>query len=118
MAGPAALVVAKVHKIAERLEGPDVRRHEQITKDAFDIYRLLRSIETTVMASEFGLLLSHEISSRVTSEALQKFRDLFGARSGKGAELVVQHIRGLEDSAFIAQSCVALSQDLLEATAR
>ena len=118
VAGPAALVVAKVHKVDERLQDPDVRRRNQLPKDAFDIYRLLRAIDTAEMASELGLLLSHEISGRVTSEALAMFQRLFSAPSGMGTELVVRSVPALEDSAFIAASSVALSKDLLEATSQ
>ena len=118
VAGPAALLVAKVHKIGERFSDIRSHRRELLHKDAFDIYRLLRAIDTAELASEFGLLQSHEISSRVTSEALPMFQDLFGTRSGPGTELVVEHVLGLEDSAFIAESTFALSQDLLEATSR
>ena len=46
VAGPAALLVAKVHKIGERIEDSDVRRRGPLLKDAFDIYRILRAIET------------------------------------------------------------------------
>ena len=118
VAGPAALLVAKVHKIGERLQDPDVRRQDQLPKDAFDIYRLLRAIDTAEMASEFGLLLSREISSRMTSEALSMFQRLFSAPSGRGTELVVRAVLASEDPDFIAASSVALSQDLLEATSR
>ncbi|TMC74630.1 MAG: hypothetical protein E6J13_01345, partial [Chloroflexi bacterium] len=40
VAGPGALVVAKIHKISERLETP--RSHD---KDALDVYRILRTTE-------------------------------------------------------------------------
>ena len=52
----------------------------------------------------------------MTIEALTKFRELFGARSGSGTKLVVQHVLGLEDPDYIAASSGALSQDLLDAT--
>ena len=118
VAGPAALLVAKVHKIGERLQDPDVRRRDQLPKDAFDIYRLLRAIDTAEMASEFGLLSSREISNRVTSEALSMFQRLFSAPSDMGTELVVRAVPATEDPDFIAASSVALSQDLLEATSQ
>ena len=118
VAGPAALLVSKVHKIVERVSAARAHRRELLHKDAFDIYRLLHAIEAAYMASEFGLLRSHEISSQVTSEALSKFQELFSTRSGLGTELVVQHVLGIEDSVFIAESSVALSQDLLEATSQ
>ena len=116
VAGPAALLVSKVHKIAERVSAAHPRRRESLPKDAFDIYRLLRAVDDADMASEFGLLWSHEVSSDVTAEALSMFQGLFGTRSGLGTELVVEHVLGLEDSAFIAESSVALSRDLLQAT--
>ena len=118
VAGPAALLVSKVHKIAERISAAHSHRRELIHKDAFDIYRLLHAIDAADLAFEFGLLRSHEVSSQVTSEALSIFQDLFGTRSGPGTGLVIQHVLGIEDSAFIAESSVALSQDLLKATSQ
>ncbi|MDE0138684.1 MAG: hypothetical protein OXM57_09120 [bacterium] len=118
VAGPAALLVAKVHKIWERLEGPDARRRAGLAKDAFDIYRLLRAIDTAEMASEFDLLASHEVSSHVSSDALSMFQTLFGTETGTGTGLVVRAVQGLEDPAFITESSVVLSQDLIKATTR
>ena len=118
VAGPAALLVSKVHKVGERLEDPDVRRRDALAKDAFDIYRLLRAIDTAELASELDLLGSHPVSRRVTSDALSMFRRLFSTASGMGTELVVRAVRGLEDPDFISESSVALSRDLLEATLR
>lgn len=43
VAGPAALIVAKMHKLLERLKQPN-RLND---KDAHDIYRILRAIPTT-----------------------------------------------------------------------
>ena len=118
MAGPAALLVAKVNKIGERLEDTAGHRQEQLPKDAFDIYRLLRATNTTELAEEFQHLPSHEISSCVTSEALSMFQDLFGSRSGMGTGLVVRAVGPLEDPAFSIASSVALSQELLQAIAQ
>ena len=116
VAGPAALLVAKVHKIGERLQDSDVRRQDQLPKDAFDIYRLLRVIDTAEMTREFRFLQSHGMSSQVTSEALTMFQHLFSTPSAMGTALVVRAIPATEDPDFIAASSVALSQDLLEAT--
>ena len=115
VAGPAALLVSKLHKVWERLEDEDVRRQEQLPKDAFDIYRLLLAFDTSELTSEFRLLQSHELSRRVTSGALSTFESLFGSRSGTGTSLLVRSVGPLEDPAFIIESSVALSRDLLEA---
>ena len=114
VAGPAALLVAKVHKISERIDHP-IRR-ATVDKDAFDIYRILLAMDTSDLAVEVRLLQASAVSSEVTTEAMTKFRELFGTRSGPGTELVVQHVQGLEDPDFIAASSEALSQDLLDAT--
>ncbi len=115
VAGPAALLVAKVHKIAERLDANNPNRRNPLPKDGFDVYRLMRATDTSEMASELRLLRSSEISGRVTSEALSMFRRLFSAPDGTGTNLVVDHVRAIEDTDFIAQSSAALSQDLLDA---
>ena len=117
VAGPAALVVAKVHKIGERLESSAGHRQAQLPKDALDIHRLLRAIDTAKLAGEFRLLRSHGNSSSVTLKALSMFQDLFGSRSGTGTELLVGSVGALENPAFIIESNVALSQDLLKAIA-
>ncbi|MDE2861552.1 MAG: hypothetical protein OXP10_01355 [Chloroflexota bacterium] len=118
VAGPAALLVSKVHKIGERASGSSPQRREPLPKDAFDVYRLLRAVDAARMASELGLLLAHEVSRQVTSDALAMFERLFGTRSGVGTELVVQHVLGLEDPDFMAESSVALCQELLEAVSQ
>ena len=117
VAGPAALLVAKVHKIGERIEDPDARRRTPLGKDAFDIYRILRAIETVDLALELKHLQLHRLSNQVTSEALSMFQRLFSTPSGMGTELVVRTVGDLDDPDFIAASSVALSQDLLESTA-
>ncbi|MYC08232.1 MAG: hypothetical protein F4X57_13845 [Chloroflexi bacterium] len=116
VAGPGALLVAKVHKIAERIDDPS--RRSRLHKDAFDIYRLLRSVGTTTLADEFRVLESAEVSREVTAEALAKFEELFVSRSGLGTDLVVQHVFGIEDPDFIAESCVAFSEDLMSERSR
>ncbi len=73
---------------------------------------------TAEMAAEFGLLQSHEISSRVTSGAPSTFESLFGSRSDMGTSLLVRSVGAIEDPAFIIESSVALSRDLVEATSQ
>ena len=51
-AGPAALLVAKLHKIWERRDTPS--RLEE--KDAFDVYRLLQAVSTADLARQLAVL--------------------------------------------------------------
>ena len=116
VAGPAALLVAKVHKIAERAN--DVTRSLTLDKDAFDIYRLLRAVGAPELATEIRRLLEHNISSSVTSQALSLFRDSFGNAMSMGTDMVVRHVAGLEDPDFMAASSVSLSRELLDLTSQ
>ena len=113
VAGPAALLVAKIHKLADRADEQGSPRLNN--KDAFDVYRLLLAIQARELAEEAAILRGHSRSQEVTEEALTKFSELFGTDSGTGTQLVVDHIGPLENPDFIAASVVALAQELLNA---
>ena len=66
VAGAAALVVAKAHKLGERLATPS----RLIAKDAGDLYRLFEATEIAQMAATTGRLLADERSAAVTRQAL------------------------------------------------
>lgn len=112
VAGPSALIVAKIHKIVERVSGP-VRRQDD--KDAFDVYRVLRAIDTTRLAGGVRVMQEADISAAVAMEAMSCFQEHFGHAAAIGTRMVVRHVEGLEDPDFVSASCVALSRDLLSA---
>ena len=109
-AGPAALLVAKVHKIMDRSNEPGAGRSND--KDAFDVFRLLRAIDTQKLVMETQALLDDDLSRDVTREALSSFVELFGTVTAAGVEMLVRSVRGLEDPDFIAASAVTLGLDL------
>ena len=111
VAGPAALLVAKVHKIADRAE----ESFRLKDKDAFDIYRLLRCLEGPELASEAIDLLENELAQEVTEQALELFRELFGETTATGPEMIVRYVQGLEDPDFMAVSVVELAREFLNA---
>ncbi|HVA87028.1 MAG TPA: type II toxin-antitoxin system prevent-host-death family antitoxin [Candidatus Saccharimonadales bacterium] len=74
VAGAAALLVAKAHKIAERAA---TSPHRLVDKDAHDVYRLLVDTETQPLAETFETLLREEICAEVTDKALEHLRQLF-----------------------------------------
>ena len=111
VAGPGALLVAKLHKIADR--STDDRRRSD--KDALDILRLLRGVTTLALASSVLGLLADERSSEVTSEALEHLGRLFGSPAAEGSQMAARAAELLEDPAEIAASCTALAGDLLAA---
>lgn len=112
VAGPAALVVAKIHKIAERLDQP--RRLQD--KDAHDIYRVFRGVETAVLVAGFRRLLIDSVSQSATEEALAHIATLLA--SGPDAEASVMAGRaeeGIGEPATVSLALSILAQDLLNA---
>lgn len=73
VASPAALVVAKVHKVGERHDRDPGRL---LDKDAHDLYRLLRAVDTDEIAAGLTRLRSDRSSAPVTGDALRWLRDL------------------------------------------
>ncbi|MCY4030142.1 MAG: hypothetical protein OXH75_28010 [Acidobacteria bacterium] len=65
VAGPAALLVAKIHKIAERFGAAD-RVSE---KDTLDVLRLLQATETATLAAGLARLANDELSTTVAADA-------------------------------------------------
>lgn len=111
MAGPSALLVAKLHKIAERNEEASGRRVKD--KDALDVLRILRSISTATLGKGMRALLADQLSAEVTQEAIRHLSVLFGSTSAAGTQMVVRATQQLENPAEMAQSCDLLANDLL-----
>ena len=112
VAGPAALLVAKVHKLLDRVNADDNRRID--SKDAFDVFRLLQAVETMKLVDEINLLTATAVSAEVTVEAMAGFRELFGTPTSVGTLLVADHVMGIEEREVIVASSVALSEELIE----
>lgn len=108
VAGPAALLVAKVHKIAERVDHTDRVRD----KDALDVLRLLRATDTDELAERLRLLLNHDLAVAVTAEAIELVPGLFGTEASDGVLMAVRAAGAAEDPATIAASLVVLANDL------
>jgi CBS domain-containing protein len=91
VAGPAALLVAKVHKLLDRIaEGRSDRLDD---KDAADVYRLMLVVPRAEIVGRMGLLLADAAATDVTREALDGLRGLFGARRSQGVLMAVEALR-------------------------
>lgn len=115
VAGPAALLVAKAHKIYERKDS--AKRTQD--KDALDIYRLLIAFETQELLPGFTLILNNSISSTTTSLALKYLEELFTLGSQPIGSLMVRRaVSTLGEADQIAQSVTILVNELLQAIGR
>jgi len=112
VAGPAALLVAKIHKIVERLQTP-IRSND---KDAHDSYRILRSVETSELRNRFLSLLNDELSQQSTMEALVYLREHFAAGpESAGSMMAGRAEAGLGDPSQVSLSVAFLAEDLINA---
>lgn len=109
VAGPAALLVAKLHKLGERREAPD-RLND---KDAHDIFRLLAATETTDLAAATRALWVDQLSADVTEQALDYLETLFAAPDSLGARMAGRAEEGVGQPATVSASASLLAQDLL-----
>ena len=109
VAGPAALLVAKLHKVAERIEDP----RRQKPKDTLDIYRLLMVSSPETLSERLAALRLDARSALVTAEALGYLRELFGTGAQRGSQLAGIAVVPLDDPDTVAESVAALAQDLL-----
>jgi hypothetical protein len=114
VAGCAALLVAKLHKIGERVDDANPTRLQD--KDAHDIYRILIDTETTELAGTFARLRADDMSAAVTETAIRYLRQLFAAGpQALGAEMAGRAESGIGDPDLVAASVSALAEDLAEA---
>ncbi|HEY3355092.1 MAG TPA: hypothetical protein VGQ83_17695 [Polyangia bacterium] len=111
VAGVASLLVAKLHKIAERKDSAERRQD----KDGLDVLRLLRFAETDFLAERLMQLTRHAIAGTVSREARTFLDELFGDRNAPGARMAARASVGLEDENAIRLSCEALARRLLGA---
>ena len=100
-----------MHKITERHSGN--RRDRLDNKDAFDVYRILRAVESDPLAREFHAMLDDPTAREVVADAGVLFGEYFGNESGVGTRMVGEYVESLEEPQFFVASSVALSVDLL-----
>ncbi|MDN5876311.1 MAG: hypothetical protein L0J17_06965 [Brevibacterium sp.] len=112
VAGSAALLIAKLHKIVERLEQP----HRLNDKDAHDMYRILRAEETDSLLRSFRILLDDELSRDVSEEALSYLSRHFAPGPGSvGAEMAGRAEEGVGFPDEVAMATSILASDLIDA---
>lgn len=112
VAGPAALLVAKLHKIGERAENPT----RLVDKDAHDVYRLLVAVPTPTLADALRDLASNPISDDVTGDALEHFDRLFArGPHALGSTMAGRAEEGIGEPDQVALAVSLLASDALDA---
>lgn len=110
VAGPTALLIAKLHKIAERVTAG--RQHRVSPKDAADVYRLMLATPTDTAIAVLRLLLADDQSAAATRYGLDQLTELFGARLRPGVQLAVQALDPAVPQARVEAVCAAFVRDI------
>lgn len=103
IAGPAALITAKMIKIAERVDQP----HRVRSKDALDVYRLLGELPVGVLVTGFR---RHLDDLHATAASTRAIAAMVGSRRIV-ADLASQAAR---DDRQVRRQCAELISDLIE----
>lgn len=115
VAGPAALLAAKLHKLGERQSTPG----RLLDKDAHDVYRLLVATETAALAATLSELLDSELAGSSVSEATVYLQQLFASGPDALGAMMAGRAEELIGNAPVVSAAVAtLAADLMRALPR
>lgn len=91
VAGVAALFVAKLHKLHDRVAGEPEHRLDD--KDAGDVVRLMQGTSADEVGGTLAGLCMHEIAGPVSRSALAYIDELFGRRGRLGIQMAARALR-------------------------
>jgi hypothetical protein len=113
VAGPAALLIAKLHKLGDRQGQPN----RLLDKDAHDIYRLLRATATEALAEKIRQLMSEPVAADVTARAIEYLRALFETPKSLGSVMAGRAEEGVGNPEEVAASVSVLGVAVVGAIA-
>jgi hypothetical protein len=116
VAGPAALFVAKAHKLHERVESG--RAHRIDDKDAGDVVRLMQTTKPAEVGATFATLCVHPVAGRPSSDALRYVEALFGRRGRPGIDMAARALRVGMPEERVEELCTAYTAQLLRSARR
>jgi hypothetical protein len=112
VAGFAALLVAKAHKIHDRVASGRANRLSD--KDASDVYRIMQAASPTAVAVTFDELLRDPLAGEVTLQSLEFMEELFARRAGYGIVMAKRALRLAIDEAQVETLCMSFATKILE----
>jgi len=110
VAGKAALLVSKLHKIEDRSERPD----RLTDKDGGDVLRLVLSSTPDEMVERSSVLLGDPRSAETTRRAIDLLDSLFGTPRGVGTQMAIRALTGVMEPATVIEICTAFTRDVLD----
>ena len=109
VAGTAALVVAKAHKLGDRLGDPNRLQ----SKDAGDMYLLFDATPVKDLVNKIRLLLMDKLSSKTAGQSLLYLDQLFRSPDSVGTKLAVDALKGVVDPSEVTSTITGYIHELL-----
>jgi hypothetical protein len=110
VAGPAALLISKLHKLGERRNDPG----RLLDKDAHDIYRLLVASDSDQLAARLDALARDGLAGDATRVAIVYLKGLFSSTGDRlGATMAGRAEELVGDPAVVTAAVTALADDLI-----
>lgn len=113
VAGPAALLVAKAHKIDDRLHSG--RRSRVEDKDAADVLRLMQTTRPAEVGARLAALAGDPMAGPATAAAIGHLEHLFSRRGSPGVEMAARAVRLAAPADRVEAICIAYTASLLAA---
>ena len=105
VAGTAALLVAKLHKLHDRVDhGREDRLHD---KDAADVIRLMQATVPAEIAATLAMLAKDDLAGPSTLDAIGYLENLFGRRGRPGIDMAAEALRIAMPKDRVSALCVA-----------
>jgi hypothetical protein len=116
VAGPAALMVAKLHKLHDRT-APGQRANRARDKDAADVYRLMQTFPPESVAVTMAMLRDHPRAGPATNEAVDYLAQLFSAPRSLGTLMAASALQAVVAEARVRAIATAWARVALAALA-
>lgn len=116
VAGVAALLVAKAHKLHDRVQRGRANRIDD--KDAADVFRLMQVSSPETVGATLKELAGHAVAGPVTAAAIGYLDELFGRRGRAGIEMASRALQGSIPENRVVVICVAYVSGVREATSQ
>lgn len=113
VAGPAALFVAKAHKLHDRVESRRGARLDD--KDAADVLRLMQTTEPAAIAGTLVQLTADPTAGEATTAAIDYLSSLFGRRGAPGITMAIRATRLAVPEERVQAICLAYMAALTSA---
>jgi hypothetical protein len=113
VAGPAALLVAKAHKVNDRIQAGRPGRIDD--KDAADVVRLMQTTRPATVGATLAALATHPLAGSASRAAIDHLEALFGRRGRPGVVMAERALRLAIPEARVQAICSGYTTALMAA---